>query len=204
MKRIQWKLLTVTCLICLLPICFGIALWNDLPDSIAIHFNINGVPDNFTSKAFAAFGLPLIMMLLQAFCCIFTDWKEECHGNDKKYLSVTKWIIPAISILLQTMTLLYALEWDVDIRRCVILLVSALFLVLGYCVSKLTYTKSKKMPVEKSRKVNRFIGFETVAMGILGLITVFLPPVATTVWLILLIPYTVIAAIYSIKVERTG
>ena len=48
------------------------------------------------------------------------------------------------------------------------------------------------------------IGFETIAMGILGLITVFLPPVAATVWLMLLIPYTVIAAIYSIKVERTG
>ena len=204
MKTVQWKLLTVTCLICLLPICLGIALWNNLPDSIAIHFNIQGEPDNFAPKAFAVFGLPLIMALLQTFCCIVTDLKAKGNADEQKFTVVTKWIIPILSIFLQSLMFLYALEWKIDIRRCLILLVSALFLVLGFCVSKLTYTKNRKMSIENSRKVNRFIGIETVIMGILGLITILLPPAATMIWVILLIPYTVIAVIYGIKVERTG
>ena len=44
---IKWKWLIVTALACLLPILLGLALWDRLPDTMAIHFDINNTPDNF-------------------------------------------------------------------------------------------------------------------------------------------------------------
>ena len=55
MKFIKWKSLVITCIVCLFPMFLGIALWNDLPDSIAIHFNFYNEPDNFVSQEFAVF-----------------------------------------------------------------------------------------------------------------------------------------------------
>ena len=40
----------------------GLAMWNILPDKIATHFNADGVADGFSSKTFAVFTLPLIML----------------------------------------------------------------------------------------------------------------------------------------------
>ena len=47
--------------------------------------------------------------------------------------------------------------------------------------------------LDKARKINRFIGFEMVIMGILFIISAFLKPVATLVCIILLIPYAIIS-----------
>ena len=58
------------------------------------------------------------------------------------------------------------------------------------------------LETEKARKVNRFIGFETVIMGILGLVTIFLPPVFSALWIVLLIPYAIAAVVYGIKVGK--
>ncbi len=46
MKSIKWKYMFVTSMLCLLPIVFGLILWDKLPPQIAIHFNMNNAPDN--------------------------------------------------------------------------------------------------------------------------------------------------------------
>ncbi|MFA6774205.1 MAG: DUF1648 domain-containing protein, partial [Sphaerochaeta sp.] len=58
------RTLVVTTLVCLLPLVFSALVYAELPDRVAIHFNAAGEPDNFASKAFAAFGLPLLLTLL--------------------------------------------------------------------------------------------------------------------------------------------
>ena len=52
MKIFKWKSFIITSIVCLLPILLGISLWTKLPDTMAIHFNIYGDPDNFASKGF--------------------------------------------------------------------------------------------------------------------------------------------------------
>lgn len=71
MKFIKWKSFIVTSFVCLLPILLGIALWENLPDTMAIHFNINNEPDNFASKGFVVFGLPFLMVILQFFPALY-------------------------------------------------------------------------------------------------------------------------------------
>ena len=68
MKFMKWKIFMLTALVCLLPILLGVALWEKLPQNIAIHFNFNNQPDNFAPKGFAVFGLPALMVLLQIIC----------------------------------------------------------------------------------------------------------------------------------------
>ena len=202
MKFIKWKILIITCVVCLLPVFLGISLWNELPDTLAIHFNIYNQPDNFAAKGFVVFGLPVLMAVLQLFCCFINDINAYKHGERIKFEKATKWIIPAITVILQIVTLGYGLGWNVDIRKLAALIVGVIFLVIGNYLPKFDYIKNYDMDSEKAGKINRFIGYETVVMGILILVTIFLPPVTTALWLFLLIPYTVISVIYGIKVCR--
>ncbi len=202
MKFIKWKSLLATCAVCLLPILLGLALWDKLPSAMAIHFDINNNPDNFASKGFVVFILPLLMVLLQAFCCFVNDINAAKHSERKKFERATKWIIPVMTVILQAVTLGYALGWNLDIRRIAAFIVGGIFLVTGNYLPKLDYVKNYDVDTEKARRINRFIGFETVVMGILYLISIFLPPLATVVCLFLLVPYVIISVIVGIKIGR--
>ncbi len=199
MKFIKFKSLILTCMICLLPILFGLALWDKLPGTIAIHFDINNNPDGFASKGFVVFGMPLLMVLLQIICCIINDINAKKHGERKKLETVTKWIIPVITVILQSITLFFALGKDFDIRKIVAFIVGVIFIVIGNYLPKFDYVKNHDIDSEKARKINRFIGFESVVMGILYLISIFLPPNATLVCIFLMIPYAIIGIVYGIK-----
>ena len=52
------KAMLATTLLCLLPMVIGLALYVQLPESIATHFNLRNEADGFSSKNFAVFGLP--------------------------------------------------------------------------------------------------------------------------------------------------
>ncbi len=202
MKFINRKSLIITCTVCLLPILLGIALWDNLPDTMAIHFNINNEPDNFASKGFVVFGLPFLMALLQMFCCFINDINAHKYGPRIKFERAVKWIIPIMSVVLQIITLDIGLGKNIDVRKSVALIIGCVFLVMGNYLPKLDYIKNYNLNTEAARKINRFIGFETVIMGILALISIFLPPIATCIWLFLMIPYAVISIIYGIKTVR--
>lgn len=202
MKFVKWKILIVTCVVCLLPILLGVALWNELPESIAIHFDINNNPDNFAPKAFAVFGMPMLMVVLQVICCIINDVNAYKHGERKKFTAVTKSIVPFMSVVLQTLTLGYALGWNIDIRKFVCVIVGVILVVIGNYLPKFDYVKNADVDTEKARKINRFLGFETVVMGLLMIVSIFFPPVASVVCLVLLIPYVIIGVVYGIVVGR--
>lgn len=202
MKKFKWKIFVITSIVCLLPVLLGIYLWDNLPETMAIHFNIYGEPDNFASKGFVVFGLPMLMVVLQGFCCFINDLNAYKYGERKKFETVTKWIIPCMTVVLQIITLGYGLGWNLDIRKAVSLIVGVIFLVIGNYLPKLDYIKNHDVETEKARKINRFIGYETVGMGILFLISIFLPPISSVICLCLLIPYAIIGVVYGIATGR--
>ncbi|MBQ2897740.1 MAG: DUF1648 domain-containing protein [Clostridia bacterium] len=202
MKIFKWKTFIITSIVCLLPILLGILLWTKLPDTIAIHFNIYGEPDNFAPKGFVVFGLPILMVALQAICCFINDINSYKHGDRKKFITVTKWIIPVLTVVLQIITLGYGLGWNLDIRKVVSLIVGVIFLVMGNYLPKFDYIKNYDVNTEKARKINRFIGYETVVMGLLFFVSVFLPPISSIICLFLLIPYAIISVVYGIITGR--
>ena len=212
MKKIKWNILIITCILTLLPILFGISVWNQLPEQIAIHFDIHNQPDNYASKAFAVFGLPIIMLAFQVFCCLMTDFGVQRFSENKKMEQLSKWMIPAVTVVLYFITIGYSLGWAIDIRRAAVFLVSAMFVVLGNYTPKLSYVKHYDLEPEVAKKINRFMGFTMVIMGIFGIISGFLPPIASIVWLCLLFLYAIISVVYTFvviaknknKEERNG
>ena len=202
MKFMKWKTLIITCLVCLLPVLLGVALWDKLPETMAIHFNMYNEPDNFASKGFVVFGLPAMMAALQIISCVITDINIKQHGERKKFTTVVKWIIPVMAIILQVVTLLYGLGMMIDIRRVAMIIVAGIFIIMGNYMPKFDYIKNYDVEAHKARKINRFIGILMVIMGILALISIFLPPVYSVAWLILLIPYAVLCIVYGIRVGR--
>lgn len=202
MKIFKWRVFVATSVVCLSPILLGVLVWNRLPEMVAIHFDIYGNPDNFASKAFVVFGMPMLMVMLQAFCCAINDINSYKHGERKKFETTTKWIIPCLSLVLQVLTLGYGLGWNLDIRRIVAIIVGIIFVVIGNYLPKFDYIKNYDLETEKARKINRFIGYESVIMGILFFISTFLPPISTVICIGLLIPYAVVAAVYGIIAGR--
>ena len=202
MKIFKWKSFFITSLVCLLPILLGISLWDKLPEIMAIHFNIYGEADGFASRAFVVFGFPCLMVLLQAFCCFVNDINAYKKGERKKFSAVTKWIIPFMSIVLQMITIGIGLGWNIDVRRAVAFIVGVVLIIVGNYLPKFDEINGVEVGTEKARQINRFIGYETVVMGLLFIVSLVLPPVMTTVCLFLLIPYALIGVIFGIVTAR--
>ena len=54
--------LILTSVVILIPILIGLILWDKLPDKLPTHWNAAGEIDGWSSKAFAVFGLPAILL----------------------------------------------------------------------------------------------------------------------------------------------
>ncbi len=202
MKTVKWRILLVTALVCLMPILLGVSLWDKLPETMAIHFNINNEPDNFASREFVVFGLPGLMMLFQIVCCVANDLGFRGKKNPKKVEIMSKWILPVMSVVLYVAIIGYGLGWQFEMHRVAALVVGVMLLVTGNYLPKLDYVKRHQFDTQQARKINRFLGFETVILGLLFLGCVFLPSVATLACVCLLIPYSIIGVIYAIAVTK--
>ena len=74
------SLIIITTLITLLPILFGLIIWNKLPDQIATHWGADGQADGYSGKTFAVFGMPCILAVLQLFVSFITlNDPKKCH-----------------------------------------------------------------------------------------------------------------------------
>lgn len=188
MKRIKLKPLIISCIICLLPILLGVSLYDKLPDSMAVHFNFHNIPDNMAPKAFAVFAMPCLMALLQIFCCVVHDINAAKKGINKKFEIVIKSIVPFISVLVYAAIIAYSLGAALDMRKIAMFMVGFIFIAMGNYMPKFTSNAARA----KSKKFLRIIGYESVILGLLFIITIFLPAEFSVGALILLIPCTVI------------
>ena len=202
LKLFKWKIFALTGAVCLLPIVPGLILWDRLPESVPIHFDINNNPDNFASKGFFVFAMPAIMVLFQFISCLVCDINNEKHGESKRFTAVAKWIIPVLTVLLQTMTFAFSLGYKVDIRVGAVLIVGCMFIALGNYLPKLNYVKNYKIDTVKARKINRFTGISMVILGALFIVSAFLPTIFSVICLCLLIPYSVVLVCYMAYVIK--
>ena len=196
------KMLIITCVVCLFPVLFGVVVWDKLPDSMAIHFDVYNNPDNFASKTLVVFGLPLLMCLLQIVSYVTSDIQRKKYSSYEKIEMFAKWIIPVMTVILQIITLGYNMGYNLDIRKIAVFLIGIIMILTGNYLPKLDYVKNMDLDVDKARKINRFLGIETVIMGVLFIISVFLTPVASVFALVMLIPYTIVALIYSLMISK--
>ena len=168
MKKINVKSLVITSIVCLLPIILGLIFYNALPESVAIHWGINNNPNGYFSKPAFVFGMPMIMVALQIFCCIVSDLSDKNPEANKKAVTVYKWIIPILTIILYIVTIMFALGNNLDIRKIVMILLGILFIISGnympkvrndyYMNSKIFWVKNRdEKLVNKAARVTGYM-----------------------------------------------
>ena len=199
MKKIDWKILIITGLICLIPIIFGVILYDQLPEQMAVHFGVNNEPNSFAPKEFALFGIPIFMFALQVFCCIFSDFMEEKKQN-KKYITIYKWIIPIIEMVVYLTMLAYGAGIELDMRMIVCITLGIVFTLVGNYMPK---TEPNKLQMNYIRadfwkKVKRPAGYFFVIIGLAFIISAFLNSMVSLILLGIIIVVAILITIYSI------
>ena len=170
--------LILTSFAILIPVAIGLFLWNDLPDTIATHWGINGEADGYSSKAFAVFGLPLVLLAVHWLCVFATKLDPKHKDINPKMFSVVLWICPAISIVMNTMVYLIALGKEIKFVSGVIIFMGLLFVIIGNFLPKCrqSYTMGIKLPwtldnEENWNKTHRMAGALWVIGGIVIIAT---------------------------------
>lgn len=96
--KMNKKLLTLTSIVILFPMLWGLMIWSQLPNQIPIHFNIADQADNFQPKPLVVFGLPLFLLLVHLFVIFVTARDPKNQTMNEKMGKVIYWLTPIVSL----------------------------------------------------------------------------------------------------------
>lgn len=205
------KLLIISTLICLLPIILSLLVYDKLPDTMPIHWDIKGNPDGYSSKAFAALGLPLMMAGLNLIThfALNTDPKKANSSIVLKLIG--KLTIPFLSVTIVPITMFAGLGYEISIEKIVPAFAGLLFVIVGNYLpkSKQNYTVGIKLPwtLNNERnwnKTHRLAGYLWIIGGAIIFANSFLKIYWTPVFVIIIASMVFIPAIYSYILYRNG
>lgn len=138
MRKIKDNLsaVIVTSLVIILPMLIGLCLWNRLPEQVPIHFDFSGVADGWSSRAFAVFGLPGILLAAHIFTMIVVAIDPKEQGISDKIYKIVLWMMPLLSVCISVLVYANALELPVDVAMITQLFIGMLYLILGNFMPK--------------------------------------------------------------------
>ena len=203
------KVLIISSILTILPILVGLILWNQLPDQIPTHWNQAGEIDGWSSKPFAVFGLPLIMVAAQWLCVLGTLADPKKANHPDKVLHLVFWIIPVLSVILNALTYATALGKEVRVEVITPVLVGLVLTIIGNYMPKCkqNYTIGIKIPwtlhsEENWNRTHRFAGWLWTFSGIVIMLSGFFGGA----WIFLAVVLLMILApmIYSYLLFRKG
>ena len=175
------KMLIWTSLVCLIPLIVGAAVYSRLPETMATHWNLSGEPDGWSSRAFAVFGLPGILLAVNLFLPFALKADPKRENMSDKLVAISLWTIPVVSLLCCGLTLARGLGYEVRVERWVPVFMGVLFIVIGNYLpkTKQSYTMGIKLPwtlasEENWNRTHRLAGFLWVIGGALFILMSFI------------------------------
>ncbi len=200
----------ISSIIILLPILFGIIVWEDLPNTMTTHFGADGISDGFSGKAFAVFGLPCILLVLHFFCLFFTMLDKKQKEQSEKALGMVFWIVPMISLVANGIIYCAAFGANTAPSLLVCVLFGAMFIFMGNYMPKVKQNSTLGVKVtwtlrneENWSLTHRFTGKIWVICGFALLICTVLPINTLFIALFSVIAVAVILPIaYSYRIYR--
>ncbi len=139
LKNKKHCLYLASSLLCLLPILIGVLVYNQMPESMPIHFNISGEVDGLASKNFALFGLPFIFFGIDILTKFIVVHNEKNYDSRK----IFQYILPAISffvVILEIVSVL-GIAGEQIILLFTFSLVGIMFIVLGFHMPNIKQNK---------------------------------------------------------------
>ena len=203
------KTLLVTSIVILLPILAGLILWNQLPEQMPSHWNAAGEVDGWSSKPFAVFGLPLLLLGFQWLCAFGTGADPKKANHPEKIQQLVLWIIPVISVLLHAIVYMVSLGNQVRVEMVMPVFIGLVLTIVGNYLPKCkqNYTIGIKIPwtlnsEENWNRTHRFAGRLWVVCGIVLILTGFFGGFAIFIGVALLMILAPI--VYSYILHRKG
>lgn len=183
----------VTSIVTVLPMIIGIVLWKQLPDRVAIHFDRNSIPNGWSSKGFAVFGLPIFCLITHIVCTLTTLFDKKQENIQNKIIHLVFWICPVVSLVCGSCIYGYALSYPVNIGVFTEFFIGIIFVITGNYLPKCrqNYVIGIKVPwtlqdKENWNRTHRLAGWIWVPCGILLILDAFLHIIAPS-WMVFLL-----------------
>ena len=203
------KSLLIATLVLLTPVLAGVILWDQLPAQMPTHFNAAGEVDGWSSKGFAVFGLPMILVAAEWLCMVGAAMDPKKKGQPEKVVKLVLWIIPVLSIVMHAITYAVALGREVRVEMIMPLLMGVLFVIIGNYLPKCrqNYTIGIKIPwtlcsEENWNRTHRMAGRLWVVCGLAVMLTAFTGGFAVFIGIVILMVF--VPFIYSYILFRKG
>ena len=194
----------ITTIVCLLPILIGILLWNKIPNEVATHFDSQGIPNGWSSKGFAVFGLPLFVTGCHLLCTVATCADPKSQRLGGKMFKLILWICPLISLFCVVSVYGYALGMNVNVDFIARIFIGLIFVVIGNYLPKCrqNYTVGIKLPwtlhdEDNWNATHRFAGGIWMIGGVIFILSIFLSFGKVWIPLGLVLILTFIPVVYS-------
>ena len=136
MIKKHWRKLLLASLVTLLPIAAGLVLWYELPASIATHWGVSNDANGYSSKAFAVFGLPLILLAVFWLCVWVSAKDPKNKDQNAKAFGLVIWLIPVLSCVVNGMIYAIALGVEPNVSMFLGLVFGLMFTVIGNYMPK--------------------------------------------------------------------
>lgn len=162
-------------IVVLTPVIVGLAFYNQLPNRVAIHFNVEEQANGFMDRNLAIVVLPFIALVI--YNLLFSFFKQITIPFLKEFML---WLIPIFSVVIQGLILTVALGGQIQVRLTVIWLVALIFLVIGNYLPK-SIGLATKNHNEIGKSVARKLGYLMVAMSLALLISLCFNPYTTII-----------------------
>lgn len=205
--KVSKKTIIITSIIILLPIVFGLVLWGQLPEPMPTHFGVDGQADGWSSKSFAVFGLPLILLGVHLLCILATAMDPKSKNYSEKLFTLIVWLLPIISVMVEGMIYAYALGYTMNMTKYVMIFISVIFIILGNYLPKCrhNYTLGVKLPWTLADENNwnathRVAGYVWMLGGLVLLINAFF--FNAYVFLAIILIMVLIPTVYSYMYYR--
>ena len=128
------KMLLLTSAVILLPVLAGLLLWEQLPDTMNIHWGTDGQPDGTAGKAFTVF-FPALLILATHWLCVILS-ARDLKKQSPKAMSLTLWICPMLSLVMHSILYSVALGLDFNMKLLLFVPMGILFAVMGNYMPK--------------------------------------------------------------------
>ena len=200
--------IVLTSFLTICPVFAGIFLWNRLPEQVATHFGMGNVPNGWSSRPFAVFGIPLMLLAIHLLCVFATMADPRKQNISGKLFHCVVWLVPLVSLVVTASVYGYALGVMVDVGMWVNLIIGAVFIILGNYLPKCgqNYTVGIKLPwtLESEENWNRthhLAGWLWIFAGFVFLVNAFFQ----SGWIIAaVLAMTLIPVGYSFVLYRKG
>lgn len=188
--NLSWRseLLPVMAVIICLASSFYFYL--NFPETIATHWNFRGEVDGWSSKAFGAFFLPILVLLAYLLMLAFPyfDPKKERYEEFSKPYAIFRSMLVGVLALLYLVTSFYNLGYDLNVGSITAATVGLTMIVIGNYLGKIkkNWFVGVRTPWTLSsenvwNKTHRLSGKLFIIWGIVIIIAPWLPPLIAAI-----------------------